>query len=276
MVLFRSTEYDKIRTEKSVDGVEVKMIDAKRKALIFLSLAFILAIVTAGLILNEIKQAQTAMGETVKVASAKEDIGSNKPIKEDQITWIEMPKSSVVSSFVQKESDIDKKIVLVDIKKGDVISKNMLRDNVDIPADHRVVLLNPTENVLIDQDVTPGDLVDIIVSTEEKDGLKTQRILKNISVVSSETVETKDGNSQIIKVSLNVKDAEQLIHYQNKAKQIRVLLVNTVQDEKSEPANAPEKPAQQPAKQEKPKAPAQPATPTPAPKPEQPASKPAN
>jgi Flp pilus assembly protein CpaB len=251
------------------------MIDAKRKALIFLSLAFILAIVTAGLILNEIKQAQTAMGETIKVASAKEDIGSNKPIKEDQITWIEMPKSSVVSSFVQKENDLDKKIVLVDIKKGDVISKNILRNNVDIPADHRVVMLNPTENVLIDEDVTPGDLVDIIVSTEEKDGLKTQRLLKNVSVVESTTFQTKDnGDAQRIKVSLNVKDAEQLIHYQNKAKQIRVLLVNTVQDEKSEPTNAPEKPAQQPAKQEKPKAPAQPATP--APKPEQPASKPAN
>jgi Flp pilus assembly protein CpaB len=256
------------------------MIDAKRKALIFLSLAFILAIVTAGLILNEIKQAQTAMGETVKVASAKKDIGSNKPIKEDQITWIEMPKSSVVSSFVQKETDLDKKIVLVDIKKGDVISKNMLRNNVDIPADHRVVMLNPTENVLIDEDVTPGDLVDIIVSTEEKDGLKTQRLLKNVSVVESTTFQTKDnGDAQRIKVSLNVKDAEQLIHYQNKAKQIRVLLVNTVSDETKESSTTPENPpAQQPAKQENPKAPAQPATPAPAPapKPEQPASKPAN
>jgi Flp pilus assembly protein CpaB len=254
------------------------MIDAKRKALIFLSLAFILAIVTAGLILNEIKQAQTAMGETVKVASAKKDIGSNKPIKEDQITWIEMPKSSVVSSFVQKETDLDKKIVLVDIKKGDVISKNMLRNNVDIPADHRVVMLNPTENVLIDEDVTPGDLVDIIVSTEEKDGLKTQRLLKNVSVVESTTFQTKDnGDAQRIKVSLNVKDAEQLIHYQNKAKQIRVLLVNTVSEETKESNTTSENPpAQQPAKQEKPKAPAQPATPAPAPKPEQPASKPAN
>jgi Flp pilus assembly protein CpaB len=255
------------------------MIDAKRKALIFLSLAFILAIVTAGLILNEIKQAQTAMGETIKVASAKEDIGSNKPIKEDQITWIEMPKSSVVTSFIQNGRELEKKIALVNIKEGDILSKNMLRSNVDIPADHRVVLLNPTENVLIDEDVKPGDLVDIIVSTEEKDGLKTQRLLKNVSVVqsNSQTVETEDKEKakfNQIKVSLNVKDAEQLIHYQNKAKQIRVLLVNTVQDEKSEPTNAPEKPAQQPAKQEKPKAPTQPATP--APKPEQPASKQAN
>jgi Flp pilus assembly protein CpaB len=258
------------------------MIDAKRKALIFLSLAFILAIVTAGLILNEIKQAQTAMGETVKVASAEEDIGSNKPIKEDQITWVEMPKSSVVSSFIQDGRELEKKIALVNIKEGDILSKNMLRSNVDIPADHRVVLLNPTENVLIDEDVKPGDLVDIIVSTEEKDGLKTQRLLKNVSVVqsNSQTVETEDKEKakfNQIKVSLNVKDAEQLIHYQNKAKQIRVLLVNTVSEETKESNTTPENPpAQQPAKQEKPKAPAQPATPAPAPKPEQPASKPAN
>ncbi|MDM5318223.1 Flp pilus assembly protein CpaB [Fictibacillus sp. b24] len=252
------------------------MIDAKRKALIFLSLAFILAIVTAGLILNEIKQAQTAMGETVEVASASKDIGSNREISEDQIEWIEMPKSSVVPSFIQRKNDLDKKIALVNIKKGDILSKNMLRGDVDIPADHRVVMLNPTENVLIDEEVTPGDIVDVIVSTEEKEGLKTQRLLKNVSVVQAATMPTKDNpDAKQIKVSLTVQDAEQLIHYQNKAKQIRVLLVNTIAEEAGEPAKettAPEKaPAKQPA-QEKPKAPA----PTPAPKPEQPASKPAN
>jgi pilus assembly protein CpaB len=258
------------------------MIDAKRKAIIFLSIAFILAIVTAGLILNEIKQAQTAMGETVKVAAANEDIKSYSSIKSSKIKWIDMPKSSVVSSFITKPkgTDLEKKIALVDIKQGDIITDNLLRAKVDIPADHRVVWLNPTENVLIDEDVTSGDLVDVIVSTEEKEGLKTQRLLKNVSVVYSESMETKDKTKATkLKVSLNVNDAEQLIHYQNKAKQIRVLRVNLIPDESQKPAEesstSPKENQenQQPAQKEQPKQPAQ--TP-PAPKPEQPASKPAN
>ncbi|QWC23098.1 hypothetical protein KJK41_01555 [Bacillus haikouensis] len=254
------------------------MIDSKRKAIIFLSLSFILAVVAAGVILVQISQAQERLGETVKVAAAAENIKSYHEIdlKED-ITWIELPKSSAYESFITDKKELKNVISLVDISEGDILTGTLVREKVNIPADERVVWLNATEIVLIDQDVVEGDQVDIIVSREIDKKLETKRLLSNIPVVQIETPDEKpeDGPAQRIKISLSVEEAEQLIHYQNFAKQIRVLRVNQVADEtveakpeekKEAEVKKEEKPKQQPketqtqdAKKDESKKPAQPA-----------------
>ena len=68
----------------------------------------------------------------------------------------------------------------------------------------------------MDQQVKVGDLVDIIVSRELERKVETKRLLSNIKVVERD----KEGG---IKISLPLEQAEKLIHYQNFAKQIRVL-----------------------------------------------------
>lgn len=69
------------------------MIDSKRKAFIFLTLAFILAIVTAFIVVNEIQNAQRALSETTPVPVAAEDIPTYSEITEDMIDWIDVPSS---------------------------------------------------------------------------------------------------------------------------------------------------------------------------------------
>jgi Flp pilus assembly protein CpaB len=210
------------------------MIDSKRKAIIFLSISFILAVVAAGVILVQISQAQERLGETVKVAAAAEDIKSYHEIDlEEDIKWIELPKSSAYDSFITDKKELKNVISLVDIKKDDILTGTLIREKVNIPADERVVWLNATEIVLIDQGVVEGDKVDIIVSREIDKKLETKRLLSNVPVVQIETPDEKqeEGPAERIKISLSVEESEQLIHYQNFAKQIRVLRVNQVADE---------------------------------------------
>ncbi|WP_416730343.1 Flp pilus assembly protein CpaB [Fictibacillus sp. JL2B1089] len=246
------------------------MIDAKRKALIFLVVAFILAVVTAGVVLNEIRKAQQNLTETTKVAALEGDIKSNEAITSSKIKWVEIPKNAAVSNFIQSQGDLKNQVVLTDMSGGDILTKNVLRSKIDISKGHRVVWLNPTENVLIDENVTEGDRVDIIVSWEEKNAMTTKRELRRVSVVEvNDDIEVdKNKKINVIKVSLSIEDAEKLIHYQNTAKQIRILRVNELEEdvtqEKKEAAPAakpaksappaPTAPKENPAPQPKPKA----------------------
>ncbi|WP_377891799.1 hypothetical protein [Alkalihalobacillus sp. R86527] len=208
------------------------MIDAKRKALIFLTLAFILAVVAAGFILNQIRMAQESLGETVKVAAAGSDIRSYTSLDKSDIEWVEMPRSSQVSSFIQDEKELDEAIAVVKLNDGDILTKNVVRKKLDIPAENRVVWLNPTTNVLIDQAITEGDLVDVYSVMETKSGVTTERLLETVPVVQQEEIQSDNKEDEsfgpAIRVSLNLEEAEKLIHAQNAAKQIRILRVNQI------------------------------------------------
>ncbi|MEH7392348.1 SAF domain-containing protein [Bacillus sp. JJ1503] len=209
------------------------MIDAKRKAIIFLTISFLLAIVAAGVILVQINQAQQKLGKTVAVATAAKDIKSYHEIKESDIEWIQMPQSSAYSSLIRSENEFKDAISVAEVKEGELLTKALVRKKLDIPINDRVVWLNATKIVLIDQDVAEGDLVDIIVSEEVNGSLQTKRQFQNVSVVQ---VEKQNEGPSKIKISLSVENAERIIHYQNSAVQIRVLLVNQASSgEKNEP-----------------------------------------
>ncbi len=214
------------------------MISAKRKAFIFLIIAFILAIMTGWFINTQISHAKEVMGQSVKVAVAKKDIVAYSEISENMVEWMEIPKSNAVSSFITTEQDLKEHLSIVDLKKGDLITKNLIRSQVDIPDGHRVVWLNPTENVLMDQQIYVGDKVDIIASYEQKnEGVITKRIMNDIDVIQTDSTVVGDSQQKdvsAIKVSITVEQAEQLIHLQNTAKQIRVLRVNQIETNNQE------------------------------------------
>ncbi|MEH7346244.1 SAF domain-containing protein [Bacillus sp. JJ1532] len=222
------------------------MIDAKRKAIIFLTISFLLAIVAAGVILVQINQAQQKLGKTVAVATAAKDIKSYHEIKESDIEWIQMPQSSAYSSLIRSENDFKDAISVAEVKEGELLTKALVRKKLDIPINDRVVWLNATKIVLIDQDVAEGDLVDIIVSEEVNGSLQTKRQFQNVSVVQ---VEKQNEGPSRIKISLNVENAERIIHYQNSAVQIRVLLVNQASSSEKNEQDAVEQKAPQKEKE---------------------------
>ena len=204
------------------------MIDSKRKAIVFLTISFILAIVTAGVVLVQISQAQDRLGEMVEVASVGTNVESYTEINPKDIEWVKFPRTNAYSSFITDAKDLEDVISIVNLEPGDILTKSLVRKKLDIPANERVVWLNATDIVLIDQQVAEGDLVDVIVSREIEKKVETKRLLSNVKVVQ---IEKGIENTESIKISLPISEAEQLIHYQNFAKQIRVLRVNQVGDE---------------------------------------------
>ncbi|SFE74165.1 Flp pilus assembly protein CpaB [Alteribacillus iranensis] len=218
------------------------MLDAKRKAMIFLAAAFIFAVLATALILNEIRNAQASIGETIKVAVADEDIPTYTELKEDMVSWEEVPASSSISSYVREASELEGSISIVPVKKGDLLTKNIVRSSLEIPQDHRVVWLNATDNVVMDQAIAEGDQVDIVVTySSSSSDTRTRRLFKSVDVVQRAEPEEEEDIPASLNVSLPIEDAEDLIHYQNTADQIRVLLVNQVQSEGSQAPQAPKK-----------------------------------
>lgn len=228
------------------------MVDTKRKAMIFLSLAFVLAVVTAWLVVDQVGQAQATLSETTKVAVAKTDIQAYTEITADMIDWVDLPASSDLPSLVQDEKELEGHVAIVNLEKGEPFTVNLVRSRMDIPNDHRVVWLNPTNNVVLDQSVVEGDKVDIIVSYKSGSGIRTERILENIPVVQSQELKSGDDESNIaLKVSLPVSQAEQLIHMQNTAEQVRVLRLDQLQEEEQPSEEQPsEQPPQEQTKEE--------------------------
>ncbi|MGY4689002.1 Flp pilus assembly protein CpaB [Salibacterium sp. K-3] len=216
------------------------MLDAKRKAMIFLAAGFILAVLATALILNEIRNVQASLGETIEVAVADEDIPTYTEINEDMISWEEVPASTDIESYVREASELESSISIVPVKQGDLMTKNILRSAVDVPDDQRVVWLNATENVVLDQAVAEGDQVDIIVSySSSNSDQRTRRLFTSVDVVQRTEPDEEEDIPASIKVSLPIEEAEDLIHYQNTAEQIRVLLVNQVQTNPNENPQAP-------------------------------------
>lgn len=211
------------------------MIDAKRKAIIFLTLAFILAIMTAWFITNQISEAQEVLGQSVQVAVAKKDIPAYIEITPDMIDWTNIPQSSDLSSLISEQAELEGNVSIAPLKKGDLFTSNLVRPRVDIPNDHRIVWLNPSDNVIMDQEIAVGDDIDVIASYKEKNDTVTKRILEDIPVIQSEEKGGGDddngGTARALKVSLSIPQAELLIHMQNTAEQVRVLRVTQVSEE---------------------------------------------
>lgn len=215
------------------------MVDIKRKAIIFFILAFVLAVVASGIVVNEWRNIRASWGETVRVAIANKDILPYTKITSDLISWTDMPRQFVTDTFISDEEALKKSITIVDVKKGDFFTKNVTRNQSELSPFERIVWLNISSNVFLDQIVAPGDRVDLIITHQDQQNVVTERLFSNIPVIQREPL---DQGKFAIKVVLPLNDAEKLIYYQNTANQIRVLLSNQVEST-TNASNGEEEPA---------------------------------
>ena len=88
-------------------------------------------------------------------------------------------------------------ITVVDLDEGELITDSLVRDRLNIPENERVVWLNATETVILDQDVTEGDFVDIVVVFQDPaQQVQTKRILTNIPVVEVDENNKKEDDKE--------------------------------------------------------------------------------
>ena len=200
------------------------MLEAKRRAAIFLLLAFILAAVAGYLVLEKVKQLNAELGGMVEIYTANGNIPARELIQSSQISKMEIPQKFLTSSHITSESDIIGQVFVVPLKGGDIITSNMLKSHSNLlNENNRLVALIRTDKVVFDQEVSALDRIDIIVSQEVDGEKKTELFMKDVAVAYAQgTGENFAG----VAVEVSVNDATKLIHIQHYADHIRVLKAN--------------------------------------------------
>lgn len=204
------------------------MLEAKRRAAIFLILAFILALVAGYLILEKVKQLNAELGGMVEIYVANGDIPARTLLQSDKITKMEIPQKFLTDSHITSEKEILGQVSVVPLDEGDIITDNMLKNFSNLQNENnRLVALYPTDKIQFDQEVAALDRVDIIVSREINGESKTELFMKDVAVAySSKKGETFAG----VAVEVSSEAATKLIHMQNYAEYIRVLKANNGQE----------------------------------------------
>ncbi|WP_078409236.1 SAF domain-containing protein [Priestia abyssalis] len=254
------------------------MLESKRKALIFLSLSFLLAVTAGILFLVKVKDLNTDLGGRTKVYVAAADIASRTPIKPGQVRTVELPNRFVIKDFhVTDVSRLVNKVSVVPMSEGDLITENVLKPISNVQNENnRLVAIFENEKVHFDEEVGEQDRVDIIVSHTFNDQPKTEVFMKDVLV--SRLPEGKDFTGVAVEVSQE--DAPKLIHMQNYAESIRILKANVGKEDQNqvkasaapvEETKPAEEAAKQPAPTNPPAAQQQEVKPAPAQQPAQPA-----
>lgn len=200
------------------------MLEAKRRAAIFLLLAFLLAAVAGYLVLEKVKQLNAELGGMVEIFVSNGSIPTRTMLQPNQLTKMEIPQKFLTESHITSESDIFGFVSVVPLEEGDIVTKNMLKNFANLQNENnRLVALYRTDKVQFDQEIAALDRVDIIVS-HDKNGEKTTEIfMKDVAVAYAQgTRENFAG----IAVEIPVTDAPKLIHMQNYADHIRILKAN--------------------------------------------------
>lgn len=200
------------------------MLESKRRAAIFLFLAFILAVVAGYLVLDKVRSLNAELGGMTTIYIAKGNIPSRTQIQENQITTMSIPNKFVMKSHITSKNDLMEKVLVVPVSKGDIITKNMIKPVSNLREEkNRLVSLYRTEKIQFDQVIEALDRVDIIVS-REVDGKKlTEIFMRDVPVAWAQGSGDKFAG---VAVEINEKDAPRLIDAQVYANHIRVLKAN--------------------------------------------------
>lgn len=220
------------------------VLEAKRRAAIFLILAFLLAAVAGYLVLEKVKQLNAELGGMVEIYVSNGDIPARTLLQSNQITKMEIPQKFLTDSHITSEKEIIGQVSVVPLNKGDMITNNMLKNYSNLQNENnRLVALYRTENVQFDQEVAALDRVDIIVSQETNGKKNTKLFMKDVMVAyASGTGEKFSG----VAVEVSAEDATKLIHMQNYAEHIRVLKANVGQELAATEEAPDAKPAEKP------------------------------
>lgn len=205
------------------------MQEAKRRALLFVVIALILAAIAGVMFLNKLSTVDASLGQMVTIYVAKKDITQRQVLQPEDFEASEVPKQFLPDSVVTDLNRIQLSnnnvlpiqalTAITPLAEGDLLTTNMLKEKSEIrDPNMRIVLVSSGNNVGFDSVFTANDRVDIIVSRSDKE---TKRIWQDILVAG--VGKEKDGNIRTLALEMTVADAEKFIHDQNFSPAIRIL-----------------------------------------------------
>lgn len=219
------------------------MFESKRNAIIFLSIAFIFALVSGFVYMNFVKTANAKMGAMTTYYVATKDILPRIPLKAGDFKPVVMPKRYVPANLVTDFKSFEGAVTAVPLAKGDALDKNVLKQ-VAVSAngvDSRLVRLMASKQMQFEASLEPLDRVDIVVSyLKAKDTPVTEMLMRNVPVATiymgkptdSDTRAQNDTQAQLlgIAVDVNLAGAVRIFQFTSNAGSIiHVLKANTIE-----------------------------------------------
>ncbi|KZE67337.1 flp pilus assembly protein CpaB [Fictibacillus phosphorivorans] len=205
------------------------MLESKRKAIIFITLSVLLAILAGVMFLQKVKALNNQLGDTTPVYVAKTEIPSRELIKPSQVKTIEIPNKYITNKHIIDKNKLANRVSIIPLSPDDVITTNMLKEASTVrDQNNRLVTVMSSEKVSFDQLLEASDRVDIIISHKFDDKPKTELFMSDVLVSS---VGTKNGNFKGVALEVSAEDAPKLIHMQNYADSVRILKANVGRSE---------------------------------------------
>ena len=199
----------------------------KRIGIVFVILTILLSFGAAYLFLDMVQTAQQSTGELVRIVTVENDFAAYTTLTKDKLDYTEVPRKYVQGSFIKNEKDVIGKVLLIPLKKGDVITTSMIRQVEQLPKDVRVLQLRPP--IIFDtQKLVPGDRVDLIGTFSENGQISTRLILSG-AVVHEVKNDEKTESIGSVCVRLEIPAIVNLVTDLNKAKEVRLLKQNYIE-----------------------------------------------
>lgn len=216
------------------------MLESKRKAIIFFSIALLLALTAGMLILKKVQALNTNLGTMVQVAVASQEVPSRKIILPSDVAMEEIPQKYVKPYHVTDVEDLKNKVSTVPLSKGDVITQNMLKQASSVVEENnRLISLMGSDRITFDERLEALDRVDIIVSHRFNSKEQTDYFMKDVKVAHASE---KKNDFKGVLLEVPTDKAPELIHMQNYADSVRVVKANVGQWEDPEELKEQEKP----------------------------------
>ncbi|MCS1352428.1 flp pilus assembly protein CpaB [Mechercharimyces sp. CAU 1602] len=209
------------------------MQDAKRRAIIFLVVALLLAALAGYLFLQKVSAVDARIGNMVEVYIANKEIPSRQPLKKEYFDTVSIPEQYLQEGAItageidaialgNNSVPLEYLVSVVPLSEGQPLTKNILKmQSLLTTDDKRMVTLGQSDRVQFDGQFEANDRIDLIVSDKGGNDTVTKVFMKNVPIVGV----SKDENGVVnaIGLEMTLKEAELFIHKQNFAINIRVL-----------------------------------------------------
>jgi Flp pilus assembly protein CpaB len=216
------------------------MLESKRRAAIFLLLAFLLAAGAGYLVLDKVRDLNAELGGMTKIYIANGNIPVRTLIQSNQITTMDIPNKFLNDAHITDKDKILDNVSVVPLSEGEIITSNMLKPFTELTDENnRLIAMYPSEKVQFDQVVETLDRVDIVVSTENSGEYNTEVFMRDVPVAYAQGSEEDFAG---IALEVSMEEAPKLIHMQNYADKIRILKANVGKEDTS-PLRKPDDPA---------------------------------
>ncbi|USG65687.1 flagella basal body P-ring formation protein FlgA [Brevibacillus ruminantium] len=200
------------------------MLESKRRAILFLSLSFLLAVTAGFLIVNKINEMNEQLGQMVDIYVANTDIASRAPISPEQVRAKQIPKKFVDNSYITDKAALQGQVTVVPLSEGDIITKNMIKPTAQLREENnRLVTVYASDRVIFDQQLEALDRVDIIVSYEVNDLPVTEVFMVDVPVAM---VSKSENEFKGAALELPFDKVPAFIHQQHYVSVMRILKAN--------------------------------------------------